>query len=1049
MVVDDVWEARHLAPFLIGTSCARIVTTRKPDAVAPQGSELRALDEMSPEEAISVLSKYVPVQAQAEDAPDRAEIRAALATLTERLGAWPLLLNIVGLRLEAEIKRQSTPRAALEWIERRLADAGLTAFDRGSDREHALRASMEVSLGPLPADQRQRLFELSIFPEDQVIPERVALRLWEATAQIGGTAGEQLLRDLDASFLRLTWDRSTGSNVIRFHDRLREYLGEQLSLERTREVHRLLATSYGDATAWSSAPDDGYGFDHLVYHLLRGGQAEAARALVDDRRWWEARIRQAGFTYEGCLADVASVSLDAGQRAHAVIDAGGIPDLRPLVRYLVVRSTVVMLARRQEPAVMSRAVALGMWPMARALAMVARIAKAWQRLNALLRLLRNDSLSPERRAEIEEMILRSAQAATELSAHDLLRAADAVRTPAIRQVLVAMARREAIDDPLRRERRSLLGRADGSQDFHSTARESAHALAAVARRLEGPDREDAIARGQTLAMSLDSKERAHALAAYLPLLGPAEHDRVLADAERAALDVANHQERVFALSALALGARDDARSRLIDVVWGMVADIADEPWRAFCLSRVAPLLTGERLRTALELAERTIDSDRRWGERGWQLARRLFGASDAAAARIVAAVRNGADVTLKAERLSQLGTTMTTSELETVIDRARDEASRRYEGDQAFSSQGQLLAAVAEQLSSEQVTRVLELARLDSDWVQNSFTLLELGRDTLLPPRPDAAVTPSAPPQATEAEARVELDRIAHLEGQYRDRERLNVLLGLAPRMPRSLIGRAAEVARMIDDPWVRAHALTVVAGQAEGEERLALSKEALESNMTSQTALDDRKAAIVEWLAPMMDQESLRPAIGFVAGLEEWTRKRALKAIAAASREPTVLSDLVRVTERLSNDAPKQEILERLQIVPDDLVPQVLAVIEGIVDTGVRTSAFIAFSRVVSVTCAPAFLAHSDRLHSATQRARARAALLPRLAPTPSFSRELQRARHDLVDLLVHPDELGLLQVLGVLRDRTLFGDPIVDAAAVAEIARTARDVHDAWKSV
>ena len=56
LVVDDVWDAMHLKPFLQGGKrCARLITTRNED-VLPANAQSLVVDAMQPDEAVQLLS---------------------------------------------------------------------------------------------------------------------------------------------------------------------------------------------------------------------------------------------------------------------------------------------------------------------------------------------------------------------------------------------------------------------------------------------------------------------------------------------------------------------------------------------------------------------------------------------------------------------------------------------------------------------------------------------------------------------------------------------------------------------------------------------------------------------------------------------------------------------------------------------------------------------------------------------------------------------------------------------------------------------------------
>jgi hypothetical protein len=84
LVIDDVWTADQLEPFLVGgRRCTRLVTTRVPSAL-PSSAAAVAVDEMSPTQALAVLTRDLP-----ELDPALVEELQAVA------GRWPLLLRVV------------------------------------------------------------------------------------------------------------------------------------------------------------------------------------------------------------------------------------------------------------------------------------------------------------------------------------------------------------------------------------------------------------------------------------------------------------------------------------------------------------------------------------------------------------------------------------------------------------------------------------------------------------------------------------------------------------------------------------------------------------------------------------------------------------------------------------------------------------------------------------------------------------------------------------------------------------------------------------------
>ena len=174
LVIDDVWEPEQLLPFLIGgRACSRLVTTRVPELLDGRGTAV-CVDQMSPEQARALLTAGLP--------PLQETVVAGLLAVT---GRWPLLLRLVNkiladyAQMAAEVDTQGTAlvhqlRAGGPAVVDEVLGEDQRTLDVGqlSQRERAVRATIEASTGLLSGDDSERFAELSVFAEDEVIPFR-------------------------------------------------------------------------------------------------------------------------------------------------------------------------------------------------------------------------------------------------------------------------------------------------------------------------------------------------------------------------------------------------------------------------------------------------------------------------------------------------------------------------------------------------------------------------------------------------------------------------------------------------------------------------------------------------------------------------------------------------------------------------------------------------------------------------------------------------------------------------------------------------------------
>ena len=177
LVLDDVWDAEQLAPFTMGgKKCARLVTTRVPELLAGRGAAVR-VDQMTGEQARAVLISGLPPLDEA--------VVAGLLSVT---GRWPLLLRLVNKVLADYARVADGPAVSAQAavLLRQLAAGGPGVVDefrgdrgRGLDvdrpdqRALAVEATIGASTGLLDGQDAERLAELGIFAEDEIIPFRL------------------------------------------------------------------------------------------------------------------------------------------------------------------------------------------------------------------------------------------------------------------------------------------------------------------------------------------------------------------------------------------------------------------------------------------------------------------------------------------------------------------------------------------------------------------------------------------------------------------------------------------------------------------------------------------------------------------------------------------------------------------------------------------------------------------------------------------------------------------------------------------------------------
>ena len=292
IVVDDVWNDRHLQPFLEGGErCARLVTTRIA-SVIPKGADLVSLDAMQVSEATKLLGAGLTN-------PEA----IALTKLAKRLGEWPLLLKLVNRRLYDDVEQQGIAlTAAIASVNQALDEFGLLSFDveDAAERSQAVAATISVGLqrlkpaalyGRTPVDEVARFLELAIFPEDTPIPIHTLGLLWQQTSNLSPASTEHLCRRFADLALILRYDLQT--QTILLHDVTRYYLLDQASTEQLKAWHSALLDSYRSQcdNEWWHLPTDGYIYQYLLWHMQQAQQQDVLETLLFTYAWLDAKLQ--------------------------------------------------------------------------------------------------------------------------------------------------------------------------------------------------------------------------------------------------------------------------------------------------------------------------------------------------------------------------------------------------------------------------------------------------------------------------------------------------------------------------------------------------------------------------------------------------------------------------------------------------------------------------------------------------------------------------------------------------------------------------------------
>jgi len=271
IVIDDVWDAAHLRPFLRGgAGCARLITTRDSEIAAKAKSVV--VDEMTSGESVALLTSGII----GLDLSQAAE-------LARRLGEWPLALELARATMGQRIERGDSAEGALHHVLRALEKRGVGALRNSTaePRYRTIETVIGASLELLGHEERSRFCELAIFPEDVSIPLTAVSCLWRLEEwETEDTA--QALAQLSLIKLDLQ------SGTLRLHDVMRKWLADKL--QNAAKLHSRLVDAWED---WHHLPD-AYAWRWLTWHLDQAGRKKDLRTTLWNAAWLEGKVEASG-----------------------------------------------------------------------------------------------------------------------------------------------------------------------------------------------------------------------------------------------------------------------------------------------------------------------------------------------------------------------------------------------------------------------------------------------------------------------------------------------------------------------------------------------------------------------------------------------------------------------------------------------------------------------------------------------------------------------------------------------------------------------------------
>ena len=571
LIVDDAWQRTHAETFQVGgAQCRLLLTTRDAEIPRALGATLRPVDVLEEHQAVALLEQWA--EGSLADTP--LDLKQRIAAQLEYL---PLALKLAG----AQLQRAAPAR----WLED--FDVHRLKLRRTETVHDSLEQTFALSLAELSPDARRGYVALAIFKEDEAVPCVAIARLWAALL---GWDAEETSEELDDLAARALLERSrchTGTpsdadSPIILHDLMHDFIAAELGEPGQYAAHGALLGTYRatqTGQGWHTAPDDGYLYAHLAYHLDAAGESAALRALFADDAWLRARTVADGYLCDGYLADLAMAWARARAADLATAHAQAAADC---VHYALIQTSLNALASNYNPALVAQAVKTSLWSPERGASVARRIVDKEKRITMVIALLDTQSLPETLQADMQRVGLAAVRA--QWSEEGQVKALAAL-APHLTGNLLA----EGL----------AVARAIKAERWRTRA------LAALAPHLMGGLLTERLAAARAIK---DEWDRAQALAALAPHLT----DDLLAEGLAAARAIEDERWRAQTLAALA----PRLTGGLLMSGLAAVRAIEDERWWAQTLAALAPRLTGTTqeivLAEGMATARAIRDDKARW-----------------------------------------------------------------------------------------------------------------------------------------------------------------------------------------------------------------------------------------------------------------------------------------------------------------------------------------------------------------------------------------------------------------------------------------------------
>lgn len=311
VVLDDVWSLEPIEPFLdaLGPRSRLLLTTRHAWIAGSLGARSVTAGGFAADAGLAFLAAWVD--------RDVRELPVAARTVVRQCAGLPLALAMAGA----------------------LARDGVPWVDIGTEIEEArleflaaplpnypypnLAATLAVSVRGVAGQSRQAaavLQQLAVFEAVTPVPTSLVEAVAAARLGLSPVDTRRALTFLAARSLAVL-----GAADVALHSLVLSFVREGALAAPAAQrdlVAAFVTLSASDTDGrpdWCTLPDDGYLWQHLVHHLLGGGQVEETARLLGGGEWSRQRVARSGVTAAIADLDRYTAAADPPDRDVALL----------------------------------------------------------------------------------------------------------------------------------------------------------------------------------------------------------------------------------------------------------------------------------------------------------------------------------------------------------------------------------------------------------------------------------------------------------------------------------------------------------------------------------------------------------------------------------------------------------------------------------------------------------------------------------------------------------------------------------------------------------